>query len=59
MATVRKTPKADAPTSAYVVLSPLEHDQEPYAVGDPIELTDDQAKPLADVKAIAPAAKVG
>lgn len=36
----------------YTVLSPIKHDGEDYAVGKPIELTDDEAALLLEVKAI-------
>lgn len=50
------TPKAAKATKTYQVLTALEHDGQPYKAGEPIELTDEQAKPLLDVKAVAPAA---
>lgn len=47
MATASKKAGAAAQaTSTYTVTSPLEHDGELYAVGDPVELTDAQAAPL-------------
>ena len=39
------------------VLSPVKHDGKKFAVGDSIELTDAQAKALADVGAIGKAGK--
>jgi hypothetical protein len=36
--------KADKAT--YTVVSPLNHDNEPYAVGEEVELTEAQAAPL-------------
>lgn len=38
----------------YVVLSPIQHDQEIYPVDSEIELSDKAAKPLLEVSAIAP-----
>lgn len=49
-------PKAAKAVKTYKVLTPLEHDGQPYSPGDPVELSDEQAKPLLDVKAVAPAA---
>lgn len=43
MATAKK---ADQAKSTYRVISPLDHDQERYAIGDDVELTEDLAKPL-------------
>jgi hypothetical protein len=51
----KPTKKPAGPVTTYTVLSPLEHDQEPYAVGESIELTPEQAAPLLGVKAIEPA----
>ena len=49
-------PKAAKAVKNYKVLTPLEHDGQPYSPGEPVELSDEQAKPLLDVKAVAPAA---
>lgn len=49
MATARTTAAAEQPgpiMGAYVVMSPLNHDQLDYAIGDEIWLTADQAAPL-------------
>ena len=53
MATTPKAPKA---TKTFKVLTPVEHDGELYTEGKPIELNEEQARPLLDVKAVAPAA---
>lgn len=37
---------AAAATKKYTVISSLEHDGESYGVGDTVEMTPDQAKPL-------------
>lgn len=50
MATSR--PKKDAPLGTYRVLSPLDHDQVQYAPGESVELTDEAAKPLLDLRAV-------
>lgn len=39
----------------FTVLTALDHDNKPYAVGEPIELTAAQAKDLKDCQAIKPA----
>jgi len=44
--------KPAGPAGTYTVLSPIEHDQEAYAVGESVELTPEQAAPLLAVKAI-------
>jgi hypothetical protein len=41
-----RKPKADAPTATYEVIDPLRLDSYDYAIGDPVELTPDQAAPL-------------
>ena len=48
MATNPKSPGRATPasTTAYVVISPLNHDGDVYAIGDEAELTDAQAAPL-------------
>lgn len=46
MATAKKTAAADAAKATYVVISPLEHDQVLYEIGEEVELTDAQAEPL-------------
>lgn len=48
MATASKAAQAAAKGTlkTYEVISPLQHDLESYAPGDPIELTDAQAAPL-------------
>lgn len=48
----KPTKKPAGPAATYKVLSPLEHDQDAYAVGESIELTPEQAAPLLAVKAI-------
>lgn len=50
------TKKTDAPAAAgpdktvqkksYTVIEPLSHDQSDYAIGETVELTDAEAKPL-------------
>lgn len=59
MATAKTPPTAQAATKPatqlYTVLGNLEHDGEPYAPGSPVELTDDQAKPLLDLQVVTPA----
>lgn len=53
------TPKAAKATKPYKALTPVEHDGELYTPDNPdklLELTEEQAKPLLDVKAVAPAA---
>lgn len=45
-----------ASPKAYTVQSPVEHDGVRYEPGEPIELSEDQAKPLIDAGAIKPAA---
>ena len=40
----------------YTALTPIEHDGKPYAEGEPITLTEDQAAPLLALKAVEPAA---
>ncbi len=40
------TTKKEAPKAVYIVLSPLQHDQEDYAEGSEVELTEAQAAPL-------------
>ena len=39
------------PTKTYTVVSPLDHDGDSYAVGDPVELTEAQAAPVPRVSA--------
>lgn len=39
----------------YTALTPIEHDGKPYAEGEPITLTEDQAAPLLALKAVEPA----
>lgn len=52
----RNTPRAEkAATKPYTVLSPLDHDGEPYKRDDQVELTEDQARPLLDLKVVQPA----
>lgn len=51
--TAKKPPQQAAATATYQVLSPLEHDGEPFAAGADIELDARQAQPLLDVKVIA------
>lgn len=36
----------------YTALTPIEHDGKPFAEGSPIKLTDEQAAPLLDLRAI-------
>jgi len=38
--------KDKAVKATYTVISPLNHDKEHYAPGDPVELTEAQARPL-------------
>ena len=45
-------------TKLYTVLTPVEHDREPYDVGDLIELNGRQAAQLLEVGAIEPADSV-
>ena len=40
-------------TANYTVLQKLEHDGDPYAVGETVALTAEQAEPLLAVKAVA------
>ncbi len=43
----KKTPTAaDAPKASYTVIAPLSHDQFDYAIGETVELTEAEAKPL-------------
>lgn len=37
---------ADAPTAKFEVLSPLQHDKVDYAIGETVELTEEQALAL-------------
>lgn len=46
----------DEPTSAYVVLHPISHDNDYYKRGERIDLTDEQSEPLLALKVIAPVA---
>ncbi len=41
----------------YTVLDNLSHDGKPYATGDEVELTQAEAKPLIEVRVIAPKPK--
>lgn len=45
-----------APTKTYKVISALEHDNVAYAVGEPVDMTEEQAKPLLGNTLEAPAA---
>lgn len=49
-----KAAKAETTVKRYVVLTPIDHDLEHYTPGEPIDLTDDQARTLVAVKAIEP-----
>lgn len=44
-----------AEKKSYTVLSPLNHDKEDYAIGDPVALTDKQAAALIAVNVVEPA----
>ena len=46
------------PKATYDVLSPLNHDQVAYAIGEQVELDDKQAAPLLAAGDIAPVAPV-
>jgi hypothetical protein len=46
MATARKTAAEKAEKATYVVVSPLDHDQVRYALGEEVELTEAEAEPL-------------
>jgi len=46
MATKKRTTAAAGETKLYDVISPLSYDHDDYAVGDQVELTDEQAAPL-------------
>lgn len=40
---------------ALTALEPIRHNGQRYQVGDPLELSEEQAKPLLDAKAVEPA----
>ena len=42
----RKAAETDEPKKTFEVISPLHHDQEAYAIGDQVELTEAEAAPL-------------
>lgn len=55
MATSKKAAaRADQPTATYTVQSPLDHDNDRYAAGDTVDLTEEQAKPLLELRVIKP-----
>lgn len=53
MATAKKSPTA--PKRPFVALVPIEHDGEPVAPGEPLELTELQAEQLLACRAVEPA----
>lgn len=55
----KATKAAAAATKKYIVISQLEHDGETYGVGEPVEMTEEQAKPLLGntLQAVAEAAE--
>lgn len=48
----------DEPTSNYIVLHPVSHDNDDYKRGEHIDLTDEHAQALLALKVIAPAPAV-
>lgn len=54
MATKKSAAGTQQPTATYVVQSPLDHDNDRYAAGDTVELTEEQAKPLLELRVIKP-----
>ena len=46
MATDKKASKSDQPKATYKVLGPLNHNNEPFAPGDEVQLTEAEAREI-------------
>lgn len=55
-ATAETNPAADSETKSYVAKTHINYDGDDYFEGDPIELSEQHAKPLRDCDAIEAAA---